>query len=483
MRTKNPFWWFSAAALGLTFATAGFIAFLFWNQLALDEKAIFLEIIQGRFIYFFGAGFVLFLGFGLILDGIFHLYILPIKRLNEELQVMQSVHPGHRIKGKGEGWFGDISRRLNTWADRTETMQKEVEKQIGLARAEIEEERNIFAAILSELPQGVLICNAEGRILLYDQQSRAYLETEPLASNGADLSKGAGHFIGLGRSIFGVMDKYRLVHALDEIALKLERKDPGVSSRFIMVGPKGNLLQVEVVPVLDPCDRLCTGFALILEDITKRMAEEAKIDGLLQELTTGIRTSVAAIRSAAEAMIAYPEMESAKRNRFQEIILEESLAIGQRVNLTASDYPSRLFGRWPLVRTTASDFAEAVRRQAQSKLGIAVEIHGESRKEWIGLDSYSALLAMLFLLNRLKPRAQPPVFTMELEKEETFICLDLHWNGEGVSMETLRTWDAEILSVGGEAIPLPLGEIIRHHGAEIFPLKGRKGRKRHPCGS
>jgi DNA polymerase-3 subunit epsilon len=42
-------------------------------------------------------------------------------------------------------------------------------------------------------------------------------------------------------------------------------------------------------------------------------------------------------------------------------------------------------------------------------------------------------------------------------------------------METLRKWDEEAISVNKELIPLPLGEIFRHHDAEILPLGVRKG--------
>ncbi|MBW2041320.1 MAG: 3'-5' exonuclease [Deltaproteobacteria bacterium] len=485
MSTTRRFWWFSAVALILTLVTVGFIALLFWHQLTLDEKNIFFEVVKARFIYFFGAGFILLLGLGLILDGIFHLYILPIKRLTEEIQIILSVNPSRRISEEGGQWFVEVASLLNEWADRMETLQHDVDEKIGLVRTEIEEERNIFAAILSELPQGVMICNAEGQILLYDKQTRQFFEAEP-ESSGPDLSCRPGHFIGLGRSIFGVLEKNRIVHALDEIAFKLDRNEADVSSRFVIVSPAGNLITVEVVPILDACERICTGFALILEDITGRMEKEAKIDGLFQGLTTGIRTSLAAIRSAAEAMIAYPNMEKEKRERFQEIIHHESLTIGDRVNDAASKYSSRLLGRWPRTRTAACDFVEGVKRQAQAKLGIQVEIQGEHLEAWIELDTYSALLAMLFLLHRLKDHAfgeereggsgRPgkQQFSLALGKEDGFICLDIHWPGPPVSMETLNQWDAETLSVNNELFLLPLGEVIRHHDAELLPLPGKK---------
>ncbi len=478
MRSKNQFWWFSVAALILTFATVGFIVYMFWSQLALDEKSIFYEVLKERFIYFFGAGFILFLGFGIILDGIFHLYILPIKKVTEELHVMQSVNPSHRISGEGGKGVGELIRLLNRWADRSEALQQDVSKQIESARRDIEEERNMFAAILSELPQGVIICNAEGQILLCDKQARQFLEAEP-PSNDSEATCRPGHFIGLGRSIFGVMEKNHIVHALDEIALKLERQETDVASRFVMVSPSGNLLKVELLPVLDECDRICTGYALIMEDITRRIEKEGRIEALLQEVTTGIRTSLAAIRSAVESMMAYPQMDAEKRRRFETIIHDASMTIGSRVNAVCEEYPRRLFQRWPRVRTAAIDFLEMVKRQAQAKLGIPLKVETPLQEAWIDLDGYSALLAILFLLSRLKQRvrddAEEGGFTLELGKKDGFLYMDFHWSGEPVTMAVLRTWKEEPLHVNGALIPLPLGQIFRYHEAEILPLSETKG--------
>jgi DNA polymerase-3 subunit epsilon len=65
-------------------------------------------------------------------------------------------------------------------------------------RRRVEDERNRLAALVGELDQSVLVCNRDGRILLYNAAAEALL--------GAAGESGAGG-VGLGRSVFGVIDR------------------------------------------------------------------------------------------------------------------------------------------------------------------------------------------------------------------------------------------------------------------------------------
>jgi signal transduction histidine kinase len=47
-----------------------------------------------------------------------------------------------------------------------------VESRIREARLSVEEERNRLAALMSELNQSVVVCNLDGRILLYNNRAR-----------------------------------------------------------------------------------------------------------------------------------------------------------------------------------------------------------------------------------------------------------------------------------------------------------------------
>ena len=87
---------------------------------------------------------------------------------------------------------------------------------------------------MSQLPTSVVVCNLDGRILLYN--ARARHPVPPLAEGPA--RSGGAEAIGLGRSIYGVLDRrlvkrYKAVQealkAAKERRTKRRRRLPGTS--------------------------------------------------------------------------------------------------------------------------------------------------------------------------------------------------------------------------------------------------------------
>ena len=62
---------------------------------------------------------------------------------------------------------------------------------------------------MSELSEGILVCNAEGRILLYNERAKALFAAGETAATTA--------LVGLGRSVFALIDRDQVAHALDKL--------------------------------------------------------------------------------------------------------------------------------------------------------------------------------------------------------------------------------------------------------------------------
>ncbi len=131
-------------------------------------------------------------------------------------------HPDREPGASGETdrWAsecGSCATDINGLAQAYASLQEDVERKIGEANSRLEAEKNRLAALMSDLTQGVLVCNSEGRILLYNARAKQLLD-EP-SRNGRSIG---GALVGLGRSIFAIMDKNLIVHALDTIRHKLD---------------------------------------------------------------------------------------------------------------------------------------------------------------------------------------------------------------------------------------------------------------------
>lgn len=483
MVIKNRFWWFAGGTIVIIVIIISGLAVFSWRHLSPLEQEILLGIAKRNFVYIFSAFILLMAGLGSALDGIFHLYILPMGKLIEETELINSVNASHRIHIEGSKNIVRLAGMINEGADQIETLQRSIGEKIQMARAETESEKNILAAIMSELPEGILICNRDGQILLYNKRAREFLATGAARQEEAAgmASKPAvepdNAFIGLGRSVFGVIDKNLVVHALDEITDKLDRQDKNVMSSFVAVGKAENLLRVEAVPILDPAQRF-SGFILIFYDITRQLETDHRVSFLLQSLTLGIRNALTGIRTAIETIIDYPDIDPATRQEFSQIISRGARSIADDLDSIAIAYSDHFKSRWPLIQMSAADLLESIRTNAENKLGLLLNVRETNENYWIKVDSYSLILAVLFVLYQLKMKTGSRAYTARLERKGDVIGIDLFWQGRPIRIETLREWDDKVLMVKQEGISFTLKEVLGHHGAEIWSFGSRKKAER-----
>jgi DNA polymerase-3 subunit epsilon len=170
------------------------------------------------------------------------------------------------------------------------------------------EEKNRLAALMSELALSVLVCNVEGRILLYNARARQMLEAGPGANKAA-----ATAVVGLGRSVFDVLERGLIVHALEQIQYQLRQENvewAAPVSGFVATLAAGRVVRAHMAPVFESGHAL-NGFVLTLEDITRNIAAASRRSALWQALTQDVRATLANIRAALEPMQTFPEMSGA----------------------------------------------------------------------------------------------------------------------------------------------------------------------------
>ena len=97
-----------------------------------------------------------------------------MNKLSEEVELIHSVNPAHRIQLEGAYGLMQLVAQINAGAEQYEKLEKSVFDRVHIAKAELEEEKNILAAIMAELPEAVVICNKEGTIILYNSQAKRY---------------------------------------------------------------------------------------------------------------------------------------------------------------------------------------------------------------------------------------------------------------------------------------------------------------------
>jgi DNA polymerase-3 subunit epsilon len=440
---------------------------LVWLEMKDAERVMLTELLLSRLPV--GTMMTLF-GFAIgvgVLHTLFKQYVEGLLRMAETLRLMLGANRNFRVKLDGPPEVQQLASAANDLAQQRDVLMDDVDAQISRAKASVEEEKNRLAALMSELAQAVVVCNLDGRILLYN--NRARLQFKALAQGPTSASGGA--LIGLGRSIFSILEKNQVQHAQEVIRQRLGAGKAAISN-FITTTRGGQLLRAQMVPVLAASgtegEAAMSGYVLTVENITRSIEQEARRDQLLHSMTEGSRSALGNIRAAVANLIDYPDMEPELRERFVRVVDDEAAKMSHRLDQTMVEFSDSMKTRWPLEDILGIDIIAAAQRRIDDKLQLPTKTEELDDALWVKADSFSLVFALVFLASRLQDHYETRELRFRLASEGKLAYLDLIWSGPAMSSETFYTWEMESMQVGGETTPLSLRDVIDRHGGEIW---------------
>jgi DNA polymerase III subunit epsilon len=440
---------------------------LVWLDMKDAERQLLTELLLSRLpvgTMMTVFGFVLGV---LVLHYLFKQYVEGLLRMAETLRLMLGANRNFRVKLDGPPEVQQLARAANDLAQQRDELMDDVDAQVAKAKASVEEEKNRLAALMSELAQAVVVCNLDGRILLYN--NRARLQFKALAQGPTSVAGGA--LIGLGRSIFSILEKNQVQHAQEVILQRLAAGKTAMSN-FITTTRSGQLLRAQMVPVLAASgsdgEAAMSGYVLTVENITRSLEQEARRDQALHSLTEGSRSALGSIRAAVTNLIDYPDMEQELRERFVKVVDDEAAKMSQRLDVTMTEFSDSMKTRWPLEDILGIDIILAAQRRIDDRLKLPSKTEEIEDALWIKADSYSLVFALVFLASKLQDHYEPRELRFRLTSEGKLAYLDLIWAGPAMSSETFYTWEMESMQVGSDTSPLSLRDMIDRHGGEIW---------------
>jgi len=455
--TKYWLWLVLLSLLALAAATAA--GWVFWADLQPDEREALARMLRSREPLLVVLALLPVLLIGALLRLGLAAYPAAAVRLAEEVRLIQSVHPGHRLAAAGAAEMRELGAAVNQLAQAHRVQGEQVQLRIDEASARLAEEKNRLAALMSELAQSVLVCNNEGRILLYNARASGLL-----VPGGGEVP------LGLGRSVFGILDRSSVVHALGQLE---RRRDLGTAqpvARFVTTRG-GRLLRAQMAPVLDRQGAMA-GFVLILEDITRTVESAGQRDRLLLQITEGSRAALANLRAAAETMQQYPDMDPQQRSRFFEVIGEEAQRLSRQLDGALAAQGGAPSTPWLLEDMLAEDLVFALRSNLPAGPRLAVDGTAEAEPLWLGVDSFAMVQALTLLATRLASTFGLDEIGLSLEAQGRWARLSLCWEGDPLDPALLHEWEDQPLSLRTAGGAATLKEVLERHGAEMWCQPG-----------
>jgi DNA polymerase III subunit epsilon len=393
-------------------------------------------------------------------------------QLAEEAQVLLKTDVVRTLPLKGNAETQALAGLFNQLVEQREELRGEMDAKVQQAAQGIEQEKSRLAALMSELTQSVVVCNLDGRVLLYNNRARMQfraLSQAPGVAGGAEL-------IGLGRSIYGVFDERLVAHALDNIRQRMRRGAGQPSAQFVTTTPSGQLLRVQMAPVrasvevgAEP-DQALTGFVLMLDNITRDYEAESAKDQVMHTLTEGTRAALANMQAAID-MLDYPDLEPAMRERFLGVVREETRGLGQRIATLESRSADSGKSRWPLEEMLGADFLTAATRRIEAVTQVPASVVENDDSLWLKVESFSLLQALSYLTARLAEEFSVRFVQLRLGRAEDSINkarLDLIWSGQAMSTETVMSWEMDPIKLGSETLRVSVREVVERHGGAFW---------------
>jgi DNA polymerase-3 subunit epsilon len=399
-------------------------------------------------------------------------WVAPAAQLLEQAQVLASTDVERELAGFESTDVRGLAAVINELARQRGELRRDVAQQVAEASRGIEQERNRLAALMSELTQSVVVCNLDGRILLYNNRARVQfraLSQAPALADGAEL-------IGLGRSIYNVFERTLVAHALESVQQRLTRGAAHPTAQFVTITRAGQLLRVQMAPVRGVSADDATGgqppplagFVLMLDNITREFEQESERDRQLHRLIEGSRGSLANLQVAVE-IIDDPALDGAARERFLGVVRDETAAMARRIQDLSAQAARGIATRWPLEDMLGSDLAAAAQRRLDAEPGVRVAIDDIDPSLWLKLDSFSLLQALTYLAGRLRDEYDIKAVQLRLARaDDRHARLDLVWIGQAMSTETAMSWEIEPMRIGNESIPLTVRDVVQRHGGEFW---------------
>lgn len=408
--------------------------------------------------FVFTLGVVVF-----VLRPVYRRWITAAARLAEDTQTVLGTGIVREIAPRGSAELRALTGVINELVRQRARLREDMAQQVRLASERVEQERSRLAALMAELRQAVVVCNLDGRMLLYNARARSQfraLSSVPALADGAEL-------IGLGRSIYTVIDRRLVAHALDTVRRQIERGHPEPSAQFVTSTATGQLLRVQMTPVRDHSESGLGGFLLMLENITEAFEAESERDRVLHDLIQGTRASLAALQAAVE-VLDDPGLEPSMRERFQRVIREETATMSRRLTELARRSTEARQTRWPLEDMLGADFVAAAAQRLQAAHGARVTVGEVDSTVWLRVDSFSLLQALAYLAGRLVEEYQVRYLQLRLAPAGSHAHLDLVWPGQAMSTETVMSWELDPMQGEAAASPLSVREVLDRHGGEFW---------------
>jgi DNA polymerase-3 subunit epsilon len=437
-------WWLALATL-FVLALLGVAGAVVWTGADGAQRVAIRAAVQDRLPLL--AALALLLPFVLagVLGWWLRAYPLAAARLADEVARSSAGTRRERIGVAGGQAMRQLADAINGLADGHERVLHALQQRVEAADAQLAQERQRLAAVMAHVPHAVLLCGADGRVHCCNARATRLFDEAASAD----------------RSVYALIDRSRLVHALDTLGGTAADAARTPVARFV-AAHGDRLLRAHVAPVSDDGGEPA-GFVLLLDDITRPVEWDDGREKVLRQRIEAMRSSLANIRAAVETVEQYPDMDGDHRRRFTEVIRSETERLSARLVAAAADADVAT----PVDDMPAGDLLRALQSGFERRLHLTAAARQDDPALWVRVDSFLLVETLTRVVGRIVERCAIRSAVLELAAVGDFARLSMCWHGEAIAPETLRAW-LQAPDTSAEGRGLTPEDVLSRHGAELW---------------
>lgn len=414
---------------------------------------------RGLFLTLFAAaaGVALLALVGAMLD---YCLVRPLAALSRGADIMRQAHAPHELEIPAQHLLGELPEQLQALGTELYACRREVTKAMSAGAADSEDQKARLETVLRGIREGVVVCDYEGRILLYNPAAVAILD--------------GNEAIGLGRSLYTIWARTPVEQTLQLLRLRCqEDSDAEREAEFVCTTHNDGLLlhcRMSLLPADSP---LRSTFLLSFDDVTRKVHALSRRDQMLREAVDSLRAPLANLRAAAENIVLETDLDEADRRMFEELIARESRELSRRFDHIAGESQRLVSAPWTMADIQSSDLITSVRLRGGAELP---RLRERGIPLWLHAEIHSVSMVLDHLLGRLRRDHRVRAALIEAMLGDQRVYLEILWNGLPVAAATLDYWLSEPLpALTGSSTAQ---EVLERHGSTAWSRPHPGNRRR-----
>lgn len=374
----------------------------------------------------------------------------PLASLERGGEIILETHAAHQLELPANHLLGALPDQLHALGDELLRARAEVGSALKSGAERVQLQKSHLERVIQGLEEGVMVCDAAARILLYNPAAHRLLHQHPA--------------LGLGRSLFDLLPRTPLEHTLARL-----RHNPEASRSMICaLNDSERLLSCRIGLLRDEAANQSAGsnergFVVAFDDVTARQHALHQRDRLFTSTLQGLRNPLANLRAAAETLSSFEDMTADERHAFIAVINSESLRLSEQLSTLAANETALVGQEWQQAHIYSADLIHLLHRQLQ---GAQLQLTMTGVPQWLHTDSHAVVALFEQLAHTIAARRQLQQFDMEALPGSRGVYLDLAWKGAPLTQTELEDCQNQALP---ELVGHPqVGELARQLGGELW---------------